>query len=842
MKEDRKPRVCFVTNELYPLGPGGIGRMLYNFSRHNEMMGSPAELHYLVDPKLVADAGARQRLEEAVADRATIHVAPKVSDIPHPFARSLLRAARQHWTLENLLEVSYGYYIGLLEAERAIGGAFDIIEFPDLGGWGLAIVEAKRAGLAFGETLLSARLHSSRGMIIRAEKFEMASTWNGMVLDAERHLLTHADLVVGHIGALIDENAEHYQLMERWEDRSHLEFPPIMLEEYEAPARLEEDGQGEDADFIFSSRLQWFKRPDIFVRAAIAFLERHPGYRGVFRIVSYGWDTDYIDWIKALVPPSMRGRIEFTLDATPEQRAKLIGTSIVVIPSDYESLCLFAFEVSQLGRKVILNGSCKAFGENPRWQAGENCLMFDGSVNDLVTVMEQAIDWQPTTGVAVAPDRPYWLDPSLISATPADPGEPLRASVSVICMGSEIHSELEDQIAKAVFIEKALDLESGRDELIFLLPRGRYDPQGAYAQRIMKRGWRLEFASGLEECPEMLRARLTGLERDCVLLWPAGFDLHPDYIECGLVAMARNLQVSIFGGHLEVTDPVTGALDTLRGYGGEMPSLAVASGRIAPPISILRRSFLERGEFDPRAGNLWYEDFMRRAALDDESILIPPIIAATLDASKTMAAETTPKLSAGLLDSFGLDNGISARLIGLEIQAPASTLGAEIFRLPDAVLLNARRVAPQSAALDFDPVRYFTDKGLMVHPLEDAPVTIAELTGPPERMQRLGATIANTSAENQGIEAAAALIPHELSLDRFLALLDSPEPMSDGVSLSPWVRLEPGQEGTVDLYVSGASSGNDRILLMSRLPAGAGEANAHLIFSELRSWPLRRAR
>ena len=88
-----KTAICFVTNELYPLGPGGIGRMLYNFAKHNEDMGLPADLHFLVPQALIEsrpDAG--DLLQSAFEGIATIHVCPSLQNTFTPMAQLLARA------------------------------------------------------------------------------------------------------------------------------------------------------------------------------------------------------------------------------------------------------------------------------------------------------------------------------------------------------------------------------------------------------------------------------------------------------------------------------------------------------------------------------------------------------------------------------------------------------------------------------------------------------------------------------------------------------------------------------------------------------------------------------
>src|SRR3954453_8839318 len=167
-----KTAICFVTNELYPLGPGGIGRMLYNFAKHNEDIGLPADIHFLVPQALLSlRPDARDLLDSAFERIATIHVCPDLRSTPTPIAQLLARAQEHPWTSEWLFGNSYHYYLGLRTAEEARGAPFDIIEFPDFGGWGVASVEAKRAGLAFPDTLITARIHSTQGLLYSVERF-----------------------------------------------------------------------------------------------------------------------------------------------------------------------------------------------------------------------------------------------------------------------------------------------------------------------------------------------------------------------------------------------------------------------------------------------------------------------------------------------------------------------------------------------------------------------------------------------------------------------------------------------------------------------------------------------
>lgn len=840
MKVSVRPKVCLVTNELFPLSPGGIGRMLYNFALQNRDLGFPADLHILVDAPLVEDPLKLREISDALEDLVTLHIAPEIDAIPSEFGR-VLGLAMRDWSFEKAFAVSYSYYQGLIAAQRKIGSDFDIIEFPDHGGWAIASLEAKRTKLEFQNSLISTRLHSTKAMIIKEEKFEHPSIWNGVIADAERNMLRHADIVVGHVNSIIDVNANHHGLRELWEGKTSLEFPPIFLQDYETFSDDNSSDKEEAVDFIFSSRLQKFKRPDIFVRAAVAFLEESPEYRGKFRIVSYGWDQEYIDWLQTLVPISVQGQIEFIFNSTPEQRIEFLAMSTVVIPSDYESLCLFAYEASTMGRPVILNGACDAFGDNPRWIDNHNCLLFDGTVSGLVEVMKKSIAWKPEAKVDTSADEPYWLKiEDWRRKQSIATKEPNVCSLGIVILASPILEIAQTQFASATFLESALELDANKIKILFLLPRGRYAEDSDLAARITSRGWSLDFSSGLEVCPEMLQNWMLGVEADCLMILPDGYDVRPSFVEMAMVAMGQNPTLEMVGGHVDVVDDSTGMVDTMRCFAGEMPSYALSSGRIAPQISIVRKSFLENSKFDPRARNFWFEEFSRRACLDNASIAIAPVLAATMVASKSLQVETSKALNAGVLDQYGLRQGLQARLVGIETKTLSVSAQDPIIVLPQLALKNAKKRLPENEAADFDVVRYFDDRGgLIVHPLESSPITVAEIVGPADICRRIDVTLKNDAVENDGIEAAIARVPEEVSVQSVSEILVSTGIFPKGFAVSNWVNLSPGEEKSINLGVQGVSNGQDRIFLMSRLPKGASESSAHLVYKQVRYWPVR---
>lgn len=824
----KKRSICFVTNELYPLGPGGIGRMMFNFAKQNAAAGHPAELHFLVPPNLVQTDEDRRRLDNVYIGLAEVHVATPLHALPDHNAHLMDRASLLPWSLGLLWSTSYRFYRELLAIETRRGSPFDIIEFPDFGGWGFAAIEAKRAGLAFQNTTLAARLHSTQGVISRAERFFDPSYWNGLLMDSEAHLLRHADLIVGHEQFVVGHNQDHYDLAERWQDRVVLEFPPIVLDDIE----LARDGDlgtgnGADTNFIFSSRLQRFKRPDIFIRAAIAFAEKHPDHKGLFRIVSYGWDQPYIDWLDSLVPDNLRDRVQTHYTAAPKQRIEWLQDSVIVIPSDYESLCLFAYEASQMGSSVILNRACGVFGQGARWDEGQNCLMFDGSVEDLVASMEQSLDWAPSAKVSIESDRPYWeASGQPVAPEPAEP-----ASVSLVGFGYRTKFELEQHFSSLAMLAAAPILQNTDINRVLIIPSAIYDASAEIITRASAQGWEIQKSSGVEECPETLRKRLTNLPSDAVLLCQPGYVPQANFIDVARKAMGQTAGPSIVGGLLEEIDAASGASQTMRVYGGEMPSQALMSSRIAPISSLFRKSLFERHPFDPRACNQWFEVFIRECALDEEQIVIAPMVAATLAGEALYRIETTKKLSAGIFDKVGLDAGLKARLIAIEPLLPNQEAVGRKIPMPVNTLQEGKMLAPLSVSRNFRPVQFLPDhQGLMVHPLKDAGITMAEISGPYGCIARFSVDVIMASQENDGAEVAVVCAPPSASPEDIEAIMNSRDCLPKGYAAGGWHQIAHDQPVTLFLGLRGASRGKDRLILLSRLNDGGGEANSQVVF------------
>ncbi|WP_156295535.1 hypothetical protein [Methylobacterium aquaticum] len=403
LQNAKRRNVCLVTNEIYPFAPGGIGRLISNWIIQNKEFDR-VNLHLLLPKEL--NSRASEIIEYCAKHNVVAHFCEPKCLTNTEFGVLLNQSQHTNWDYLQAYYTSYMYFAKLkeIESQEVI---FDVIEFPDYGGWGAVSIEAKRSGIAFHETQIAVRLHSTFGIIVKHEEFyHQSSGWHAGLVDLERLSLDHADIIIGHIKEIARENMEFYRLSDQWFRQVIIETPPIYVDndiEYE-----EYINYHTDVRFVFSSRFQPFKRPDLFIKASCLYFEQEG--EGEALLISYGWDKSYVAWLESLIPPSLREKIRILTNLSPDERRQMLVGATVVIPSDYESYCLFAYESAMQGNRVLLRRSCSAFGRHEAWVDGENCLMFGDSPEDLALVMKQSVAWQPTTNLITQPDVPYWND------------------------------------------------------------------------------------------------------------------------------------------------------------------------------------------------------------------------------------------------------------------------------------------------------------------------------------------------------------------------------------------------------------------------------------------------
>ncbi|MCF6304268.1 MAG: glycosyltransferase [Rhodobacteraceae bacterium] len=403
-------KTCFIIEELYPKDLGGIGRLMHNILLHSHSLDPGHSLHVVMP----AQSGQnRKTLSDSFANIVTFHYVDHDENIARRLNIAGLSNAAASRNLTEPFLKGMGYLDAILQAEKKIGAKFDHIEIPDHLGLGAILLSAKKAGVAFAQTDITCRVHSTLSLIIDHEPFyHSRNNWLAPRLEMERQSLRDADRVIVHLPALAKCNQTHFNLPDTWLEKVEVAFPPAIWPETSVPI----SDTGKDADFIFTSRFQPFKRPELFIRAALTLLNSKSDFTGNFRLISYGFDQYYIDDLRLMVPARFRPRIRIETNLSENTRQSAISSGRVVQCSAFESLCTLAFEISKAGRPLLLAKDCLAFGETGIWQDGDNCLMFDPDPGSLAAAMEHSRHWQPKTIVKTASDAYYFHKPAISPA------------------------------------------------------------------------------------------------------------------------------------------------------------------------------------------------------------------------------------------------------------------------------------------------------------------------------------------------------------------------------------------------------------------------------------------
>ncbi|WP_248320400.1 glycosyltransferase [Caballeronia sp. Sq4a] len=379
----------FVTRELFPFTPGGIGRALANMLDASDMHGDAA------GPRAVVFLGEPL---DAAAFEARFPAVRLVNASPETYVQQdgeLAYPRVDHYTTHRLHAESVRAMQALKRLERD-EGPLGYVEFPDWGAVAFASVQEKRLGLAFRDTTLAVRLHTSDSMLsaMEAKPVDLASL---ILYDLERKALADCDLVIGQVEGTARAMQSFFDFDDAaWLPRLAIDPPPVVLDS--GTPVSSSVAPGPTTAIVFSSKIQRIKRPDVFVRGCCDFLRATPEYRGVVHLTAMAPDAAYFDEIRGLVPPDLLARFAFDSGTDSSMRQAIIRDSVCVFPGTFESFCLAAYEASLAGAVCVVNGANPAFSDESPWRDGVNCTKFDGSPGDLSQTLSRLF----ATGTPVA--------------------------------------------------------------------------------------------------------------------------------------------------------------------------------------------------------------------------------------------------------------------------------------------------------------------------------------------------------------------------------------------------------------------------------------------------------
>lgn len=380
-------RLAFVTQELHPFGPGGIGRLVHNLVHTSLAANTSLEVDLLVSGAVPTAT----RIREVFGPRVALHAfeagpRPEASCAAH----ALGLAAR-----DRLLDL------------RRDGRSWDVVEFHDFGGLAFPALQAKRLGAGLAEAALRVRVHGPASLIAWLE--DEPTTPDAVALfELERLALAHADEVVGPSGPVLDAVAEFFWLDRVWRQAARVEFPPVVWPPCPpTPA----PPQASPKDLVFPTKLQRIKRPDLFIRAAVGLMRERRDWTGRARLLVPLGQSPSEAALRELVPPELAPRFLFQA-ADEDARKKAFAGNVVVVPSDFETSSLAAWEAATAGAQLVVNARCPGFAAGTTLAAWPGCHAFAGGAPDLQRALGRALDADPVSTPAVAATIEWRAPPS----------------------------------------------------------------------------------------------------------------------------------------------------------------------------------------------------------------------------------------------------------------------------------------------------------------------------------------------------------------------------------------------------------------------------------------------
>lgn len=374
------PTICFASNEIHPTTPGGCGVLIYNAAAM--LLERGYRVIFLLDlpPADMLAFRDRDRLKLPHADRCVAYcVEDLLADCPFK--------AEEFIDQPQWVSLRYAFAWEALAQRESI----DYVEFFDY--FGPAFYTLSRT--LYADTpppaVLSVRLHSPLELIDRMGATTEISRFRYRQWAFERGSLRLAESVLTPTRTFFDASFGDYRLDPR---KVMVSQPP----KRPLPQVSRRPSASGNFRVMFLGRLFHLKGVDQFVHAAVMLLREHPDLRCTFDLIGYDSNASpyggkYADFLRASIPPALRGRFEFLGHQSHAQIAERLNeTLFAVFPTRIESFCYALHEVYDAGVPVIANRlpAFRDFFEHER-----NVLYYDGTTHALLSQMRRMIDDAP---------------------------------------------------------------------------------------------------------------------------------------------------------------------------------------------------------------------------------------------------------------------------------------------------------------------------------------------------------------------------------------------------------------------------------------------------------------
>ncbi len=603
-------RICFVSYEIHPTTWGGCGVLLHNIARL--LLADGHEVIFLLDVGLeyFERFQNHDRLDLPSPDHCRAYQVDSLCrslDLqPDDFAGIFdWKAYRFHHACRQVYAQEHP----------------NIIEFFDYCGVGHYALSAKAAGLDYADARLAIRLHNSLEIIDHFEPTKPLTLERYSLYALEHSALRLAETILYPSQSYLDQAYKPFY--EPWLGDQKKSAPPLINFPTLMPASADSD------IVLFYGRLFAFKGVDVFVDAAVAYLNRAANPRLMFYLAGYDSGAppvgqgSYQAYLWQKIPVKHRQQFQFTGQLNWEQLRDLSPRiRFGVFPSYFESFCYAAQELYAAAVPIIV-ADIPGFRDYFRHET--NALVCDGSVGSLALEMERlSTDHELRQRIKrpypVAGNRPgdfySTTNPASWMCAAANGDAP---QLLVVVIGDEDANHLKQTMAALdrasidalqIVVCRPTDLENDTEPAAFIL--------GAKYVLVDCAGRALE--------PTAIRTA------DAIVLFRAGDAPEPEYLTRCLEILARHPPITYVGSWKKIT---AGARSHLQTYSIEtMPETLPFVEFSFPSRYVLRtpRQRLLIDLFDANAGQYGEVAYLWQLEADAHyGLTIPAALMTVLD-------------------------------------------------------------------------------------------------------------------------------------------------------------------------------------------------------------------
>lgn len=362
-----KRHIVFASFELHPINKGGCGVFIWN-AVNKLLEEENIFITVLLDVSLNKITRFNHEFEKNMpTDRLKVLCLSEVLEKNG----SLLKFE----DFKNIyLWNSYRFYVGLkwLNQQREI----DLLEFFDYVGIGYFSVLAHKYENEFPNSILCIRAHCTIDLMDFEQKQNDLSYEKIIMYQMEKEALKASDYVLVPSKAWEELYSRRYNIDKY---KIIISQPPLIVNELPQYSLNEND-----TDVLYYGRLFELKGVELFLEAAITYLEMNPSSKSKFYLVGYAGKAEngetFDKFLYKRIPDKYKESFIFSGQVDSKQLTEILKTvAVAVFPNYIESFCYSIHELYSIGVPII----CSEIPAFEIFKNNVNCVKFDGGVSDL---------------------------------------------------------------------------------------------------------------------------------------------------------------------------------------------------------------------------------------------------------------------------------------------------------------------------------------------------------------------------------------------------------------------------------------------------------------------------